>query len=231
MKQIQAVLFDFNGVIIDDEPVHDESWREVLAPLGVDYTAAEYYGPLLGVPNPVFLDLLLARRGRALPPDRKKMLLAAQSALYQRLVTRRPVDPPGLAACVRDLAARVPVGIVSGAWRGEIEMHLRRLGLAECFQTILAADDYRQAKPHPEPFLNGLAKLNRAAGAAVRPENTLVFEDSPNGVAAARAAGMPVLGLAVHLPPERLPGCFAYRRDFADLTYDRLESLLNGNEK
>lgn len=227
MHRIQAVLFDFNGVIIDDEPVHDECWREVLAPVGLGYTDEEYYGPLLGVPNPVFLKLLLARRGKSVSPAQQRELLAAQSALYRERVRLRPVDPPGLGACLRDLAAHVPLGVVSGAWREEIEMHLLRLGLAACFRTILAAGEYRRPKPAPDPFLAGLEKLNQATGAGVRPENALVFEDSPNGVASARAAGMPVLGLAVHVAPERLPGCFAYRRDYAGLTYNLLQDLLN----
>ncbi|MDP8225993.1 MAG: HAD family phosphatase [Candidatus Lernaella stagnicola] len=228
---IDAVLFDFNGVVIDDEPLHDESWREVLVPLDINYTDEEYYGPLLGVPDAEFLRLLLARRGVEMSPSRQLELLAAKSVIYDRLVRERPVDLPGLAAFVRDLAGHVPVGVVSGALRHEIEYHLARLDIAECVAAVLAAGEYAKPKPDPAPYLTGLAKLNEAVGRAVRPGEVVVIEDSTNGVKSALAAGMAVVGVTARTDPERLPGCFAWVADFNGCDYDWLVRTGKGNAR
>jgi len=226
---ISAVLFDFNGVIIDDEPVHDEAWRDVLTPLGVTYTDEEYYGPLLGVPDAEFLRLLLELRGVAISSDGQRDLLAAKSAIYDKLVLQRPVDLPGLPEFVRELARHVPVGVVSGALRSEIELHLERLAIADCVQATLAAGEYPRPKPDPAPYLLGLAKLNEAVGAKLAAGSIVVVEDSTNGVNSALAAGMKVLGVVARIGRERLPGCFAHVPDFAGLDFAQLSSLVRGD--
>jgi HAD superfamily hydrolase (TIGR01509 family) len=225
---IEAVLFDFNGVIIDDEPLHNEAWREVLTPLGLTYTDEEFYGPLLGVPDYEFFRLLLARRGRTIGAAQQQELQTAKNAIYARLVTTRQLDPAGLREFVRDLATHAPLGVVSGARRDEIEWHLGRLGLRDCFAAIVAAGEYAATKPDPAPFLTGLAAVEKAAGRPLAPARTVAIEDSANGVRSALAAGMPTLGVDARIPRGLIPGCFAYVRDFAGLTYAALGALLDG---
>lgn len=228
---INAVLFDFNGVIIDDEPVHSEAWREVLNPLGLTYTDEEYYGELLGVPDADFLRRLVAKRGSDLTPLRQLELLDAKTRIYSDLVRHRPVDLPGLPAFVRDLAAHVPLAVVSGALRPEIEWHLQRLEIADCFVTMLGAGEYSAPKPDPAPYLEGLGALTGATGKLTLPAATVVFEDSIHGVNSALAAGMPVLGVTARIPAERLAGCFAHAADFSDLSFARLVELLEGTRR
>jgi HAD superfamily hydrolase (TIGR01509 family) len=225
---VAAVLFDFNGVIIDDEPLHAEAWRAVLTPLGVTFTDEEFYGPLLGVPDYEFFRLLLERRGMtnlALPYTE---LHAVKSALYDRLVRERPVDLPGLHDLVYDLAAHVPLGIVSGALRPEIFWHLARLRIADCFAAIVAAGEYERTKPDPAPFLAGLDALELATGRRFDPASVVAFEDSTNGLRSAQAAGMPVVGVTARIARERLPGCLAYVDDFAGLSYGVLVAWRDG---
>ncbi len=224
---IEAVLFDFNGVIIDDEPIHNEAWREVLTPLGVTYTDEEFYGPLLGVPDYEFFRLLLERRGRTIDATQRAELQTAKNAIYAQLVKVRPVDPPGLADFVRDLAAHVPLGVVSGARRDEIEWHLDRLGLRACFAAIVAAGEYAATKPDPAPFLAGLAAVEKAAGRKFAPGRVVAVEDSANGVRSSLAARMPTLGVIARIPQRLLPGCFAYVNDFANLTHASLSERLD----
>jgi len=222
---IEAILFDFNGVIIDDEPVHCDAWRAALAPFDLTFTDEEYYGPLLGIPDTYFLDHLLKMRGVSLAPRTAAELLNEKRSLYDQLVRRRNVDPPGLAAFVRDAAAHVPVAVVSGALRQEIEYHLQRLELAGIFKAIVAAGEYQAAKPDPEPYLVGLRALSQATGKTYAPGAVLTVEDSGHGVASARAAGMPVLGYAGRIAPEVLHGSFAVIYDFSLLTFEILEQM------
>jgi beta-phosphoglucomutase-like phosphatase (HAD superfamily) len=225
---VSAVLFDFNGVIIDDEPIHDEAWREVLTPLAITYTDEEYYGPLLGVPDAVFLRLLLERRGVVMDDHRQHELHIAKGRLYDRYVLERPVDLPGLGAFVADLARCVPIGVVSGALRPEIEQHLKRLGIAKHIATILAAGEYSMPKPDPAPYLTGFGALRQTTGCRCPADEVVVIEDSPNGVKSGLAAGMKVLGVTARIPADQLPGCFAYIKDFTGLTHARLDELTGG---
>ncbi len=221
---IEAVLFDFNGVIIDDEPLHLDAFREILTPLGIAFTEEEYYGPLLGIPDREFMRRLLIMRGRAMSEAELARVLADKAALYLRLLGERDVDLPGLRDCVHDLAAHVPLGMVSGARRPEIEFHLRRLDIADCFRVVIAAGEYPRSKPDPAPYLIGLARLAEAAGRRIDPASTVVIEDSPHGVASGLAAGMPVLGFTARIPARSLRGCFAYLNDFTGFDFAALSA-------
>ena len=217
--RIRAALFDYNGVILDDEPVHCEAFLEVLAPHGLSFSESEYYGTLLGLPDDEILRLLLERRRRSLPSAEALAILAEKARAYRRLVTARPVEMPGLPALLADLSRHIPLGIVSGARREEIELDLERLGLAGPFAAVVAAGEYRRPKPDPAPFRAGREKLARATGRDLPPGEVVVFEDSPNGIASAAAAGMRVIGVTTRVPPERLPGCIAHLQDFTGCSY------------
>ncbi|NLH48146.1 MAG: HAD family phosphatase [Myxococcales bacterium] len=219
---IEAILFDYNGVLIDDEPLHDEVWREVLEPLGITYNNEEYYGPLLGVPDYEFLRLVLERRDRTLTDEAKAALHEKKRVLFDRLVRTRPTGIPGVAEFVRDLAAHAPLGIVSGALRPEIDLQLSRLGIADCFRTIVAAGEYPKPKPDPAPYLIGREKLAAAVGRSFAPGSVIAVEDSTNGMNSGLSAGLGVLGLTLRIDRERLAGCFAHVPDFTGVTYDQL---------
>jgi len=216
---IEAVLFDFNGVVIDDEPVHCDAFREVLTPRGIEFTDAEYYGPLLGIPDREFLKRLLVLRGASLPADQFEEILATKSGLYNQWVTQRDVDNPGLRDFVRELAAHVPLGVVSGALRPEIEFHLDRLGLGDLFRVLVAAGEYEATKPDPAPYQVGLRKLSAAVGRELDPARVIAVEDSTHGVTSARAAGMGVVGFCGRIAPERLHGSFLLVENFTGLAF------------
>lgn len=219
---IEAILFDYNGVLIDDEPLHDEAWRAALEPLGITYTDEEYYGPLLGIPDYEFLRLLLERRGRSLPEATQAALHEKKRVLFDTLVRTRPTDIPGVDDFVRDLAAHVPLGIVSGGLRQEIALQLDRLEIAGCFRSIVAAGEYPKPKPDPAPYFVGLEKLSASVGRSFAAGAVIVVEDSPNGMNSGLAAGMGVLGLTTRVAREKLPGCFAHVPDFRGVTFDKL---------
>jgi len=225
---VHAVLFDFNGVIIDDEPLHMQAWRQMLAPLGITFSDEEFFGELLGIPDYDFLRRVLAMNQRTLGADEIARLHEAKNARYNELILQGNLDSPGVLDFVRDLAAHAPLGVVSGALRGEIVHHLDRLGLRDRFQIIVAAGEYPACKPDPAPYRLGLQALNAATGRAIEPAHTVVVEDSGHGVASGRAAGMNVLGYCARVPAARLGGSFKHLDDFTGYTFAALSADLDG---
>jgi len=187
------VLFDFNGVIADDEPVHQRLLQRVLAGEGITVTDAEYHDTYLGYDDRGCFLEAHRRAGRALDAAGVAALIAKKSALYDAYIADHLVLFPGAVESVKALGERYPLGIVSGALRGEIDRICAVAGIVGRFALIVAAEDTRSCKPHPEGYLKALALRNAqlaADGARIGPEACVVIEDSVAGVAAAKAAGM-----------------------------------------
>ncbi len=187
-----CILFDFNGVLVDDEGFHFRGFLEVFAPLGARFSRATYNARYLA------LDDLSA--ARAITRDfglrtGVTELVARKRAAYIRLCGPSFGMKRGVVEMVRRLHGNgVQFGIVSGAARAEIEAVLRRARLRRLFHVVIAAEDVRRCKPSPEGYRRAL----RLMGAAAR--TTLAIEDSPGGIAAALAARLKVIGIATSYP-------------------------------
>ena len=189
----RAVLFDFNGVLVDDETFHWRAFREVLAPLGIALSRARYDARYLAFDDRGALRAMLRDAGRrgTLPEAAVEGLLRRKRRLFRRLGDAAGVRvEPRVAALVRALAGRLPLAIVSGAARREILYALRPAGLARSFRSIVAAEDVSRSKPAPDGYLLALRRLGLGGGASC-----VAIEDSPGGIRAARAAGLRVLGV------------------------------------
>jgi histidinol dehydrogenase len=201
----RAVLFDFDGVLVDSEKDHWRAFREVLRPLSVRLTWKEYAGRYLVFDDRTALAAMLGDAGRASPGAGRAgaaaigPLVRRKRALFRRRSGGGPRLLPGAARLVRALAGRLPLAIVSGAARSEVLAALRRAGLAGAFGAVVAAEDVRRCKPDPEGYRLALRRLGlrKAAGC-------LAFEDSPGGVRAARAAGLEVVGVSTTYPAAAL---------------------------
>jgi len=206
---LRAVLFDFNGVIVDDEPLHLELFRRVLGEEGVALTEEEYQAKYLGFDNRKCFLAALTDAGRV-DAARDEALITALMArkmnYYLDAINERFLLFPGAVELVRTLAARYPMAIVSGAMREEIETVLRRGRVRDCFRAIITSDDIRAGKPDPEGYRKALATLNAldASSSAIRPEECLVIEDSVAGVQAAKRAGMRCLAVTNSYSAEEL---------------------------
>jgi beta-phosphoglucomutase-like phosphatase (HAD superfamily) len=198
----RALLFDFNGVLMDDEHLHWRAFREVLRALGVRLTRAAYDARYLSFDDREACRRMLRDASRP-PKDRSdaavRRLVAAKRRRYRGLVRKGGHGVPArLAASVRVLARGFSLAVVSGAARAEVKAALRGAGLQRVFRLIVAAENVRRGKPHPEGYRKALRRLDVAAAEA------LAFEDSPGGIAAARAAGLRVVGIATSYAPSRL---------------------------
>lgn len=198
---LRAILFDFNGVLVDDEPIHFELLQKVLQEEGHALDPESYFARLLGIPDRAALELFLRSRGEEPSAERLSRLVARKAAYYQQKMWRQgfPIVP-GAAELIDALAGEgFHLGVVSGALRDEIEMALEQMGLARHFKTIVAAEDVERGKPDPEGYRRGLRELNSLPPLPPRllhPHEVLAIEDAPAGLEAATAAGLQTLGLA-----------------------------------
>lgn len=194
-RELQAVIFDLDGVIVDSEPLHERAFREVFDELGcgqthgVDFPA--YYGKS---DRALWLDFMARHR----PAQSLEELLALKQARFLEALRReRPVFA-GLVALVERLAARYALAVASGSSHDTIEAALALDGLWRFFPVRVSALDVPHGKPAPDVFLRAAELLG------VAPRACCVIEDAEAGVAGALAAGMSVIAITNSLPAERL---------------------------
>lgn len=232
---IRAVLFDFNGVLVDDEPIHLEAFQRVLGEEGVSLTAEEYYGKYLGHDDRSCFAAVLSAAGEqpaALTTPRLMRLTARKSSYYQERIRERGYPLfPGAVELVRELAvAGRMLGIVSGALLDEVEGALRQSGLRNVFKVVITAEDVAEGKPDPEGYLRALEALNAMPPLPERlihPHEVLAVEDSPAGLAAAAEVGLVTLGVAQSHPAARLQEADAVADSLRGMTLAGLEALFS----
>ena len=205
-RHAPAVLFDFDGVLVDSETQHFEAFREVLRPVGLLLTRARYDARYLAFDDRGALTAMLRDAGRRAPAATIEGLRRGKRRVFRRLVGRAPRVERPIARLVRAVARRVPIAIVSGAARSEVVASVTEAGIATAFQTIVTAEDVRRCKPDPEGYLLALRRLGLTGR-----EGCLAIEDSPGGIRAARAAGLRVLGVATSYPAAALRRAGAFR--------------------
>jgi HAD superfamily hydrolase (TIGR01509 family) len=230
---IQAVFFDFNGVIVDDEPLQMKAYQEVLGREGMTVTEVEYYGSM-GMHDVAFLRAAFARGERELDDDTLKRVIQAKTEAHRKLLGEEPPLFPGVVTFVKALSRRYPIGLVSMARRMEIDYVLERASLASLFSVIISAEDAPAHKPDPSCYKNALAALNAKRNEAqhVLPllaGECLVVEDSPPGILSGRAAGMRTLGVTntVNDRALREAGADSVTRSLADWTPDTVHHVFD----
>jgi beta-phosphoglucomutase len=182
--RVRGIVFDFDGVLVDSEPIRFKAGALALEEIGVPLTWEGFITTWLGRTDQAGLRDILGERYES----QGKRVVARRNALYEAWLA----EVPPYADAIR-LLGRIPTGIrlslATGSRRMEVERILTRLGSIQRFQALVTAEDYRHAKPAPEPFLVAARHMD------LQPASCLVVEDSPAGVVAAHAAGMPVLAV------------------------------------
>ncbi|MBI3603476.1 MAG: HAD family phosphatase [Nitrospirae bacterium] len=196
---LQAIIFDFDGVVADNEPIHFAMFRRVLGEIGLPLTESDYYAKYLGYDDKGCFAAVLAAHDRPAPKALIDDLIDRKARAYLDHIKQHLVIFPGVRELVRDAAGRYRLAIASGALRHEIEFILDQAGIRKAFEHITSSEDVSRGKPDPEGFLHALTALNRQAATgqpALAAGDCLVIEDSIPGICAARAAGMKVLAVA-----------------------------------
>jgi beta-phosphoglucomutase-like phosphatase (HAD superfamily) len=193
----RAVTFDFNGTLSDDEDILYEVYSGLFAEHGRPLGRDEYYARLAGLSEHEIV--------RAWLGDREDLdaIVGERIERYRSAVTDGATVSDAMRAAVRFAGSRVPVAVVSGATRAEIEPVVAAAGLAGCIRTIVDDGDVARGKPHPESYELAVRLLARHAP-GLEPHEVIAFEDTEAGVASAKTAGVQCIALARTLPPERL---------------------------
>jgi HAD superfamily hydrolase (TIGR01509 family) len=220
---LRAVVFDFDGVIVDSEPLHFRAFRDCLAPEGIDLDEEEYYRTYLAYSDREAIRIALERHGLANDPRRTDALAERKARLFQESL-RDVTLFAGARDLVTGLARELPLAIASGALRAEIEAILAAAGLRQAFTAVVGAEDVAHGKPHPEPFLTARRRLEPHAPGLL-PEECLVFEDSVPGIAAARGAGMKVVAVTHSYPADKLAAAHRVVPSLVGLERDGLSAL------
>jgi beta-phosphoglucomutase len=202
---LRAVIFDFNGIIVDDEPIHFELFQRVLKEEDINLTEADYYARYLGCDDRGAFTTAYREHGRALSGSNLARLIERKAAYYREEIKSIRIFP-GIKTLIPTLAKKLPLAIASGALRHEIEIILSSIGLLANFRAIVSAEDVTRGKPEPEIFLKALARLNAslASDHPISPAECLVIEDSKEGIRGARHAGMKCLAVTNSHPAELL---------------------------
>ena len=218
---IKAILMDFNGVIINDEPVQMKAYQEVLKDEGIALTEEDYFSSL-GMDDKTFVANAFSRAGKKADAAKIEDLIAAKSAKWKESVSKELPLFDGIGNFIEKMSHDFTLGIVSMARRREIDHVLNTSALAKFFSTIVSSENVSKCKPDPECFRTGFRQLD-----AIRTANghlpmthseCLVIEDSPPGVIGARLADLPALGVTNTVSAERLreAGAGAIAKDLRD---------------
>jgi len=203
-----ATFFDFNGVLVNDESVHFQTFAEVLAGLGVTLSEHDYLQRYLGFDDAGAFRAILEDAGQKPSPEQVAGLIEAKRPLYMARARAALPTFPGAAELVQRRAAAGPALIVSGALRDEVELGLEVLGVRSSIVAIVSAEDTQLCKPDPEGYLLGIRWLSER-GQAERARRALVIEDSLAGVEAAKAAGLACIGVTHTYSERELSGAGA----------------------
>ncbi|HZS49256.1 MAG TPA: HAD family phosphatase [Bryobacterales bacterium] len=190
---IQAIFFDFDGVLVDSEPLHFACWAEALAQHGIAITAESYYRRFTGVSDHSMIDALCREFGAEGDRPLFTACFHRKKQLYRERAAEFCHIPPELVTFLADLSAAYRLGVVSSSDRPDVEPHLAAHGVRRWFRAVVCREDVRNLKPAPDPYLRALELLNDGDGAAVKSAECLVVEDSAPGEEAGRQAGMRVL--------------------------------------
>jgi beta-phosphoglucomutase len=224
---LQAVVFDFDGVLANSEPLHLRAFQSVLSQFGVALSAQEYYETYVGYDDETVFRELARERQLKIGPEGVAQLTAAKSTVMQDLLARASPLFTGAGQVVRQLAARVPVAVASGAQRHEILQVLQTEHLCSLFTAIVAAGETPKGKPAPDPYQRAVELMSIETGTPIEPARVVAVEDSIQGLESARAAGLQAVAVSTTYRPELLVEAAAVLvlPDISALTYDRLEAL------
>lgn len=194
MSTLRALIFDFDGIIANTEPLHFAGLRQTLKEIDIELTEAEYYADYLGYDDRGCFIAALTANGRPIDPATLSRLMKRKAVAYLESVKHHQVIFPGIPEFVREAARIYPLAIASGALRHEIEYILEEAGLRKDFLHIISAEDVTKGKPDPQPFLMAWKALQQQ-DAGLTTASCLVIEDSLPGIRGAKAAGMKVLAV------------------------------------
>jgi beta-phosphoglucomutase len=221
---IKAVVFDFDGVLADSEPLHFRAFQDVLRDVGLSLTEEVYYARYLGYDDVGAFQAIAQDSGVTLSRAAVAGLVAQKAVRLEALEHGTSVLFPGAREAVLRMAARGPIAIASGARREEIERTLHREGLRSHFLVLVAAEDTAASKPDPAPYRRAVELLS-LQGSGLKPSECVAVEDSRWGLVSARGAGLRTIAITHSYSAAELAEADAVIDHLDGLTEERLTAL------
>ncbi len=201
--KVKALVFDFDGVIADTEPLHYRAFQDVLEPEGLGYSWNEYKDQYLGFDDRDAIRHRFERAKKRLSEAQMADYLKRKATAFERLVMRGVVKPyPGVVELIKAQAGKRPVALCSGAVRTDIVPVLKALDLQDAFQLMVTADDVAASKPDPTCYRMAVEQL----GGGLQAAECLAIEDTPAGIESAKGAGLRVIAVTNTYGREKLFG-------------------------
>ena len=222
---LQAIVFDFDGVIANSEPLHLKDFQLALAQDGVELSPADYYARYLGYDDVGMFEALARDRGITMSGNEVSELVTRKGERMQELLRSGSVLFPGATEFIHAAAAAVPIAIASGAMRHEIEEVIDAAGMTDLFATIVAAGDTPESKPSPAPYRLALERLRESIGRDIDPRRSVAIEDSKWGLESAQGAGLRLVGVTSSYPAHELTGAELVVEGLQALTLPALDRL------
>jgi beta-phosphoglucomutase-like phosphatase (HAD superfamily) len=216
---LRAVVFDFDGVIANTEPLHLKAAQRVLAEAGMHLDESAYYTRYLGFDDAGLFRALATDIGVDLDAQSVATLVEDKSRVLESLIDDGAVLFAGIRECIERCGAHVPLAIASGALAHEVDHILRRTGLRQRFQVVVGAGDTLRSKPAPDPYARAIELLRAGSMPDLEPAQCVAIEDSPWGLESARAAGLRCVAVAHTYPVADL------RKTDADFVAETLDAI------
>lgn len=224
---VKALLFDFDGVIVNTEPLHYQAFQQVLDPLGLGFTWNEYHEHYIGYDDRDALRERFRHAEQELTSTRFAELMEAKAKAFADLAQGDGCKPyPGVVELILSAGDAVPLAICSGARRCDIDPVLATIKLADSFDLIVSADDVQASKPNPESYVTAVERLAREFPLnGITASTCVAIEDTPAGVRAARKAHCQVLAVTNTYPPDKLAEAHVAVRTLEGLTLDAIRGI------
>ena len=223
-SMLKAIVFDFDGVIVDSEPMHYQAFAAVAGDLGIQFTYADYAAQYIGFDDrDAFAAMLKIHLDATSDRPPLEQLIRRKAEHFETLVAKGTSVYPATVKLILAAAGKLPLAIASGAGRRDIDLILEPLRLRDPFDVIVSADDVRRSKPDPETYVRAvheLAGLHR--GLDLAPADCLAIEDTTSGIDAALEAGLWTLAVAHTTAAEHLGAAHRVVQNLDGLTLQTL---------
>ncbi len=210
---LTAVLFDFDGIIVDSEPMHHQAFQAILEPLGKGFSWEVYCEMYMGFDDRDAFRAAFKVKGEKVSSRDLRRLMTEKAAVFQQLIQNGKGSPlPGAVELIKSIPRKLPMALCSGALKEDILPIIKNLGIENSFHVIVTAEDTKKSNPDPAPYILALKKLG-----VDDPASAIAIEDTPFGILSAKGAGLKVLAVTN-----------SYDRDYlfeADAVTDSLENI------
>ena len=225
---MDALIFDYDGVVLDSEPYHYEGFERILKQFEIKIPADIYADRYLGLTDFDGFRKIFEDYDRLDQLENINSLVLQKTEIVQNLIKNHATAIPGTVEMIKSAVEnKIPIAICSGALRDEVKIGAETLGILDHFPIIVSAEDVQQGKPDPEGYIKTCKLLSEKVGKKISPDRCVVCEDSPAGTAAANSAGMRVCGLATSYAKHELPLADIVVENLSEISIDQLSELIN----